>query len=448
VPEPPGPIRRVAPAIVGVPEPPGPIRRVAPAIVGVPEPPEPPAMLEMQAALARLADRVPGPVPLMPLFALQGRDRATEEAEREYERGTRALDRRQWDEAVAHFNEVANLGKAKADGALYWKAYALAKLGRSSEALSTLQSLSASHPQSRWLNDAKALGVEISQAAGKPPSPEGESDNDVKLMAINGLMNSDPERAIPLLEKLLQNQSSPKLRERALFVLSQTDSPKAREIVTRAAKGEFNPDLQLKAVQSLGVYGGKQNRQLLTEIYSSSSDPAIKRQILRSYLAAGEREPLLAAAKSEQSPELRMQAIQLLGAMGATSQLADLYASESSVDVRSRILQSLHASGNSQKLIEVAKSENDPKLRARAIQLLGTMNSPQAAEALTAIYTGTSDTEVRASVLRSLFTSGNAKQLVEIARRETNPDLKKAAVSHLTHMKSREATDYLMELLK
>ena len=50
-------------------------------------------------------------------------------------------------------------------------------------------------------------------------------------MALNGLLNSDPEKALPILEKLLQGPASPKLRERAVFVLAQSNSPKAREIL-------------------------------------------------------------------------------------------------------------------------------------------------------------------------------------------------------------------------
>ena len=384
----------------------------------------------------------------VPDLAFQPKDRAMEQAEREYERGSRALDQRKWDEAVAHFNEVANLGKVRADAALYWKAYALAKLGRGSEAQAAIDTLGKSHPQSRWLNDAKALSVEISQAAGKPISPEEETDNDIKLMAINALLHTDPERSVPLLEDLLQKKSSPKLRERALFVLSQSNSPRAREVVMRVAKGQLNPDLQMKAIQNLGVYGGKQNQQLLSEIYASSNDTAVKRQILRSYMVSGNREPLLAIAKSDSTTEIRAQAIQLLGAMGASSQLSDLYASESAPEVRDQILRALFTSGNVAKLIEVAKGESDPRLRQRAIQYLGTTNSPQAADALVGIYGSNSDTETRSRVLRALFTQGNAKHLVEIARNESNPDLKKAAVQHLSHMKSKEATDYLLELLK
>ena len=163
---------------------------------------------------------------------------------------------------------------------------------------------------------------------------------------------------------------------------------------------------------------------------------------------SGNREPLMAAAKSDSNAEVRAQAIQLLGAMGASSQLSDLYASESSPEVREQILRALFSSGNMQKLIEVAKGENDARLRMRAIQYLGTTNSQQAADALQGIYESNSDPETRGRVLRALFTQGNAKQLVAIARKESNPELKKAAVQHLSHMKSKEATDYMLELLK
>ncbi len=346
-----------------------------------PLPPEPraAAMADMAAKLHDLSARM--------AFGFQARDVSRDRSDRQYERGERALDQRKWDEAVTYFGDVASAGQSRADAALYWKAYALGKLGRTAEATAELDSLAKNYKESRWLGDAKALRVELAQAAGKPLAPEDAADDELKLMAINSLMNSEPERSIPLLEKLLQKQSSPKLRERALFVLSQSNSPQAREVVVRVAKGGSNPDLQRKAVRSLGIHGGKENRQVLAEIYSSSNDVPLKKEILKGFMVSGERDRILSLAKSEQNPELRMQAIQLLGVMGVGAPLADLYASESSPDVKRRILQ-------------------------------------------------------------ALFVQGDAKPLIAIARKEQDPSLKKRAVEHLSHMKSKEATDYLMELLK
>ena len=72
--------------------------------------------------------------------------------------------------------------------------------GAAREALAATAELRKSHPSSRWLDDARALEIEIKQAGGKPVSPESADDEELKLMALNSFMNSDPERALPLLE--------------------------------------------------------------------------------------------------------------------------------------------------------------------------------------------------------------------------------------------------------
>lgn len=375
-------------------------------------------------------------------------DRATAQANRQYERGRRSIDKREWDAAVANFIEVIATGKGSQDAAMYWKAFALGKLGRTSEAVASLDELVKVHPQSRWLNDARALKAEISQAAGRPLSPENAADDEMKLMALNGLLHSDPERSIPLLEKLLERRSSPQLQERALFVLSQSDNTRARDIVVKVAKGSSNPDLQMKALRSLGIYGGKDNRQILADVYASSNDLPVKQAILNSFMVSGERDRLLQIAKSDANVTLRKDAIHWLGTMGASSQLADLYAAESSPEVRGRIMHAIFVSGNSAKMIEFAKTEKDPKLRNQAIHHLGTMKSAETAAALVSLYGSSSELDSKRQVLHSLFVQGSAKQIVEIARKEPNVELKKQAVQHLSNMRSKEATDFLEELLK
>src|SRR5262249_33522929 len=158
-------------------------------------------------------------------------------------------------QAVESFNTVVQIGGGRADGALYWKAYALDKQAQRAEALAVLGELQKSFPNSRWMKEAKALEVEVRQAAGQKVAPEKESDEELKLLALNGLLHSNAEQAVPMLEKILSGSNqSPKLKERALFVLIQSGSPKAREAVAQIAKGTSNPDLQMKAIHYLGVF--------------------------------------------------------------------------------------------------------------------------------------------------------------------------------------------------
>jgi hypothetical protein len=50
-------------------------------------------------------------------------------------------------------------------------------------------------------------------------------------------------------------------------------------------------------------------------------------------------------------------------------------------------------------------------------------------------------------VINALFIANDAKGLVTLARKETDPTLKKSIVGRLSIMKSKDATDYLLELL-
>ena len=76
------------------------------------------------------------------------------------------------------------------------------------------------------------------------------------------------------------------------------------------------------------------------------------------------------------------------------------------------------------------------------------MNRPGSAETLVSIYRPDASTDIRQAIVNRLFSQRNAKALVDLARAEKDPALKKEIVSKLSVMKAPEATDYLLELLK
>ena len=230
-----------------------------------------------------------------------------------YDNGREDLDEERYEQAREKFKELAKANGPQTDAALYWKAYAEQRLGQRQAALAAIADLKKRFPQSRWQKDASALEIEVRQGSGQPARPEAQSDQELKMLAIQSLMNSDPERAMPLLEKVLQGSASPKEKSKAMFVLAQSGSPQGREIIGRIARGQSNPELQRKAVEYLGIFGGPDSRKIMAEIYASSSDASLKRAILRSYMIGGDKEHLFAAAKSEKDPALRGEAIRQLG---------------------------------------------------------------------------------------------------------------------------------------
>jgi HEAT repeat protein len=365
-----------------------------------------------------------------------------------YQQARRSIDQGRYERAIEQLDRLVNMaGNSRIDAALYWKSYTLAKQGQGAEALATLVDLKKRFAESRWLKDAKALEVEIRQASGQAISPDAQNDEEIKLLALRGLMQSDPDRALPMIERMLAGNSSVKLQENALFVLSQSRSPKAREIIASVVKNG-NPDLQLRAVRYLGAMGGPENRQILDELYRTSTDPAVKRAILRSFIAVGDRAQLQALAKTEPSVDLRAEAIRQLGIIHAGAELSELYQTETSIDLRKRIVQALFVGGSADKLIDLARNEKEPEVRRVAIRSLGVMGAAKTGDVLRSMYGSEMSVDERREIINALFMQQNAAALVALARAETDPTMKREIVQKLSAMKSKEASEYMLELLK
>jgi hypothetical protein len=375
--------------------------------------------------------------------------------DRLYQSGQSALDNHHWDQAIEDFGVVAQRGGTRADGALYWRAYALHKLGRRDEALAAIAELRKNHAGSRWLDDAKALELEVNQSSGKPVSPDQVAEEDLKVLALQGLMQSDPERAFPITENLLKTSQSPKLKRMVVYVLAQSNSPRAEQLLEQIARGAGNPDLQLRAIQYMVGDKRREGRgaQVLAEIYASTNDVNVKRAILNSFGNNRDKDHLLQVAKTEKDQSLRLDAIHQLGNFNGQPELWQIYATETSPEVKQQILQSMYNNGDIAKLTEVAKTEKDPNLRRTALQVLGSHanRTPGISDSLVQIYNTEQDEKIKRSIIDTLSGQRNAKALVDLARGEKDTKMKLAIVERLSNgnmTHSKEAQDYLQELLK
>jgi len=116
--------------------------------------------------------------------------------------------------------------------------------------------------------------------------------------------------------------------------------------------------------------------------------------------------------------------------------------------VRKKILQAMFIGGNSEKLAEIARNEKVLELKVTAIRNLGLLGGGRSGDLLLSLYGNDPRPEVRKAVIESLFIQGNAKTLVSLARAEKDPQTRRQIVEKLSVMRSKEATDYLMEFLK
>jgi HEAT repeat protein len=366
-----------------------------------------------------------------------------------YSEGTRAINDAHWAQAEQIFRNLASQHGSRAEAALYWEAYAENKQGNATRALEICAELRHAYSQGNWVKECSALEIEIHGKSDDPVSPQAEQDEELKLLALNSLMQQDEAHAVPIIQEILNSDKSDKLKERALFVLGQDQSPQAQALLGQVASGERNPALQRKAIQMLAVTRGKQAAETLANIYRQTTNVEVKKSILHTYLVIGTPDRLVEAARHESDPELVRTAVHTLGAMGATSQLLTLYHDGSNPEVKAEVINGLIPAGpkGADALGSIAASEQDPELRRKAIRNLGIAGGMSAAPALVAIYKKNPDLETKKAVAQALFLAGDSHDLVELARAEKDPAAKQSLVQQLSIMHDKEATDYMIEIL-
>src|SRR5688572_15665518 len=253
-----------------------------------------------------------------------------------YRSGQKAIDEGRWNEAVSIFGKVAEQGGSEADAGLYWKSYAQHRAGRGNDALATIRQLAASFPKSAWLDDARALEVEIRDDQGRPVQPGAEDDEELKLYALGGMMDNNPQRAFPLVQRYLSAAHSLANKEKALFLLTQCELPQARQALADVARGSAHPELRLKAIEYMGIAAEDDPAGLkqLDELYASSSDGKVRRAVLQAFMLAEHKAGLLAAARTEKDPGLRRHAIEMLGSAEGIAELRALLQSETDPQTR------------------------------------------------------------------------------------------------------------------
>jgi outer membrane protein assembly factor BamD (BamD/ComL family) len=374
----------------------------------------------------------------------QAAEKANAHEDELYQQGTQALNDGNFDDAVAKFDQVAKMRGRRADAALYWKADALKNAGNKGQALATIAELKKNYPQSKYVHDAKAMEVELSGSSADPESLSGDEE---KLLALNAVMQNDPEKGIAYAEKWIQSTNSSKVKDRILFILSQSSSDKAQQALLSIAKTSNDVELQKRAIRNLGMNGSSRNRAALKEIYTSSSNLEVKKAVFQGWLMSGDKEDVLAVAQQEKSPELRKEAIRYLGIMGGRAELRQLYKQSGDLETKEALLQAMGIGGDVQGMIEVAQTDKDPEIRRRAVRNLGIFGGQEGSNTLLAIYSSQADLETKKEVINALFLNNAAKQMVALARKETNPELKRALVQKMSLMSSPEITEYMMEIL-
>lgn len=394
---------------------------------------------------------------------------AKDEASKVFRQGRDQIEDEDWNAAAATFiSFVADYPKHKdVDAALYWMAFALKKQGKFAEADKQLERLSREHSRSNWLDDARAMRVEIAGQTGNRQMVERELDKndlEIKAIALQSLFQSNPERAVALVADLLKPGSAAdrRLKENAIDLLGQHAGPRTTPMLMELARDQSDPKTRKKAIFWLGQSGDESAFNLLKEVALRSTNTEADTETAKAALFALSQhssprayELLVELARGASSTEIRRDAIFWIGQRGQESAVDDLtkiYEAERDVELKKHILFSLsqHSSQRARgKLSEIARSGGDVELRKQAIFGLSQHSDEASVEELIKIYDADSNTEIRKQVLFALTQTNSARaraKLLEVARTANDIEMRKQAIFWLGQQGGGETVDLLAQL--
>lgn len=399
--------------------------------------------------------------------------------------GREALNRSKFREAARLFEQLRREYPQSTfvPSALYWEAFARYRIGGNDNLRTARKLLNwqvADYPTARTHSDALALATRIDGAlasagdseaaanvARELPTARGqtqdcaEGENDVRIAALNALMNSNPERAMPVLKRVLERRDpcSAEMRKTALFVISQQGGSETTDILMGVVANDPDPDIRGNAVFWLSQNPSPRTLPLLDSLLRYSTDSEIREKALFAIAQqddARAADAMRAVIHDQSMPtELRGNAIFWLGQneSSTTNQyLRELYATLQNVDLREQVLFAVSQSddpANGQWLVDIATDQSQPMaLRKNALFWAG--QSGVGLPDLLAMWNLNLDQEMKEQLVFVYSQSDEPaamEKLFEIARTETDPELRENAIFWLGQSDDPRVTQFLEDLI-
>ena len=403
-----------------------------------------------------------------------------------------AMARGDYNGAASLFQRIAAQypNASVADESMYYQAFALYRVGGSEKlkaAKDVLSKLKTKYPKFATGDAAslrtricgelarqgdEACAAEVSEAARKvnPATPSTrassdcprDDDDDVRVEALNALLQMDAERAMPILRQVLdrRDQCSVVLRRKAVFLVSQKRTTGTADLLLKTARTDPDSEVRQQAVFWLSQVPDERAVDMLEDILRNSKDEELQNKALfaLSQHRSGRGSAILRefATREGTSRELRGQAIFWLGQRPSTENndfLRSLYGRLNDEELKDKVLFSLSQRrnmGNEKWLMDIVMNPRETtELRKKALFWAG--QSGVGIPEIIPLYARLSDREMKEQVIFVLSQRGNnsaaVDKLMDIARNERDSELRKKAIFWLGQSRDPRLQQLLLDMI-
>jgi HEAT repeat protein len=373
----------------------------------------------------------------------------------------------EWERAEARLNRfIADFPQDReAPAALYWLAFSLKQQNKFPAADAALTRLIERYPSSTWINDARALRVEIAPRLRNNQVIEqgvNDANDEIRLTALQSLFEARPERGVALAADLLRANSgaSRMMKEGAIELLADSETKEAIPVLLQVARTDNDMRVRRMAIEALGEIEDVDVIEPLRTLATQSTDESIARAAVEALAERGvsARKVLLDIARSNANIQLRLEAIEALAEDEDDSAVVDdLIALMSATKEPSLQLKVIEALGELESpraetaLADLARTSTSVEVRLQAIEALGDREDSQSAvERLAQLYDTEKDEGVKAEIIHALGDSEERaalRKLSEIAARDSSLKLRRLALEALSDSEDPEAIKLFEEIL-
>ena len=283
-----------------------------------------------------------------------------------------------------------------------------------------------------------ALALLLFATTAYAQTSDAEERDSLKMAALEALITAPPERALPIVDKVLAGDNSTELKERALFILSQMDTAEAQTRLLAYAR-DSQGELQDEAIRMIGIGGDSEALAGLGDLYSNGNGD-VREAVLQAYLIADDADAVFQIAANASDEDEFSDAVQMLGAMGAHDQLREL---RGRAGLSESLIQAYAISGDATTLQELAMDDSNPEIQVQAIEALGIVGGDDVGLTLVGLYQNATSADVREAALDGLLISGDDSSVLELYRNSSDTAEKRELLEFLVMMGSDEVWDLI-----
>ena len=270
------------------------------------------------------------------------------------------------------------------------------------------------------------------------------------------------EQALPILRQVIErrDEGSVCLRRQAMFLVSQKRSPETSAILLGAARNDPDAEVRENAVFWLSQVNAPEAIAALDSILQHGGDQALQEKAV--FALSQQRGEAAGRAlrahleRSGVSDDVKENIIFWLGQKRSAENaqyLKDFYAKTTSKALKEKILFSVSQMSleeNARWLVGIAQNAREPMdIRKNALFWAGQMKQVPFTE-LAAMYDRVQDREMKEQLIfvySQRQGTESVDKLIQIARTETDPELRKNAIFWLSQSRDPRVADFLLEMI-